>query len=259
MSEARALLEVRDAVVRWGSRHAVDGANLTVKAGERLGLVGASGSGKTTLVQAIVGLVPLAGGQIIFDGLGLSPMPAKARAPLGRRVQLVFQEAARSLNPRWKVSELVAEPLRVHGQWSAEGPERVEQMLTRLGLAPDCFERVASALSTGQRQRVALARALVGKPELLILDETLSGLDATVQNELLRLLAELQREWTMSVVLVAHELSLVRAWASRVCVMHAGRVVEDGHCAHIFSAPVHEATRALVDAVARLAPEVGKA
>ncbi|MBX7116540.1 MAG: dipeptide/oligopeptide/nickel ABC transporter ATP-binding protein [Myxococcaceae bacterium] len=226
-SGKKPLLDVREVRVRLSGVDVLRGVSVQVFAGERVAWVGESGSGKTTLAQAVVGLHPLSGGQVIFDGLGLSPMPARARPTVGRRMQCVLQEAVRSLNPRWSVAELVAEPLRVQQRFDAGSAQRVAQWIARVGLPADTLSRQPAALSTGQGQRVALARALISQPELLILDETLSGLDAAVQNELLRVLAQAQSEWKMAVVLVSHDLSLVKAWASRVSVFSAGQVVEE--------------------------------
>ena len=221
-----ALLDVREARVQLGGVEVLRGVTLQVSAGERVAWVGESGSGKTTLAQAVVGLRPLSSGQVIFDGLGLSPMPPRARQTVGRRMQCVLQEAVRSLNPRWNVAELIAEPLRVQQRFDDHSAERVAQWVARVGLPADVLERRPAELSTGQGQRVALARALVSQPELLILDETLSGLDTAVQNELLRVLAQAQNDWKMAVVLSAHDFSLVKAWASRVSVLHRGQVVK---------------------------------
>ena len=219
---------------------AVDGVTLDVLRGETLGVVGESGTGKTTLGRMMVGLIPPSSGSITFDGTDI----ARRR---GRSVQMVFQDPLSSLNPRRTVGESIADPLRVQG---ADDVRRtVEGLLERVGLTPGDYDRYPHQLSGGMRQRVGIARALAPRPRLIVCDEPVSSLDVTTQAQVLDLLAEVRRDYDLTMVFVSHDLAVVRQVADRVAVMHAGTVVELGEVASVYEDPQHLYTKALLAAV----------
>ena len=263
MSEAvtTPLLQVSGAKVTYPARRrgglpvqAVDGVDLTVAAGEIVALVGESGCGKTTLARAVLGLQPLTGGSINFDG---SPLP-RSRAGLRayrRKAQLVFQDPTGSINPRQSIYEIVAEGLRIHRERDRE-EARVAEALSDSGLRPPAqfFHRFPHELSGGQRQRVVIAGAMVLQPSLLVADEPVSSLDASVRGEILRLLLGLSRDRGMTILVVTHDLGLAWNIADRVAVMYLGRIVEVGTTERILVAPQHPYTKALLSVV----PEHGQ-
>lgn len=235
--------------------HAVSGVDLAVYEGETLALVGESGCGKSTLGRLLLGLLPPTQGQVFFDGQDLAALPPARLRALRRQMQLVFQDAAAALNPRWTVGQSLAEPLRIHnlcprGEYAARGAA----LLTQVGLAPDLLDRYPHQLSGGQRQRVGLARALALSPRLVVCDEPVSALDVSVQAQMLNLLADLQRAQGLTYVLISHDLGVVRHSADRVCVMFLGRVCEVGPTQALFSAPRHPYTKFLLDSVPRPDP-----
>lgn len=235
--------------------HAVSGVDLAVYEGETLALVGESGCGKSTLGRLLLGLLPPTQGQVFFDGQDLAALPPARLRALRRQMQLVFQDAAAALNPRWTVAEVLAEPLRLHDlcprrEFAARGAALLEQV----GLAPDLLDRYPHQLSGGQRQRVGLARALALSPRLVVCDEPVSALDVSVQAQMLNLLADLQRAQGLTYVLISHDLGVVRHSADRVCVMFLGRVCEMGPTQALFSAPRHPYTKFLLDSVPRPDP-----
>ena len=235
--------------------HAVSGVDLAVYEGETLALVGESGCGKSTLGRLLLGLLPPTQGQALFDGQDLAALPPAQLRTLRRQMQLVFQDAAAALNPRWTVGQSLAEPLRIHnlcprGEYAARGAA----LLTQVGLAPDLLDRYPHQLSGGQRQRVGLARALALSPRLVVCDEPVSALDVSVQAQMLNLLADLQRAQGLTYVLISHDLGVVRHSADRVCVMFLGRVCEVGPTQALFSAPRHPYTKFLLDSVPRPDP-----
>lgn len=249
------LLEVDKAGVIYPGRHggppvrAVDGVDLTVAAGEVLALVGESGCGKTTLARAVLGLQPLSAGSIHFEGLPLPRSKSGLRA-YRRKAQLVFQDPTGSINPRQSIYEIVAEGLRIHRERSDE-PSRVAAALTQCGLRPpeQFVHRFPHELSGGQRQRVVIAGAMVLQPQLLVADEPVSSLDASVRGEILQLLLGLSRDNGMTVLVVTHDLGLAWNIADRVAVMYLGRIVEVGTTEQILSTPRHPYTRALLSVV----------
>ena len=235
--------------------HAVSGVDLAVYEGETLALVGESGCGKSTLGRLLLGLLPPTRGQVFFDGQDLAALPPARLRALRRQMQLVFQDTAAALNPRWTVGQSLAEPLRIHnlcprGEYAARGAA----LLTQVGLAPDLLDRYPHQLSGGQRQRVGLARALALSPRLVVCDEPVSALDVSVQAQMLNLLADLQRAQGLTYVLISHDLGVVRHSADRVCVMFLGRVCEVGPTQALFSAPRHPYTKFLLDSVPRPDP-----
>ena len=235
--------------------HAVSGVDLAVYEGETLALVGESGCGKSTLGRLLLGLLPPTQGQVFFDGQDLAALPPARLRALRRQMQLVFQDTAAALNPRWTVGQSLAEPLRIHnlcprGEYAPRGAA----LLTQVGLAPDLLDRYPHQLSGGQRQRVGLARALALSPRLVVCDEPVSALDVSVQAQMLNLLADLQRAQGLTYVLISHDLGVVRHSADRVCVMFLGRVCEVGPAQALFSAPRHPYTKFLLDSVPRPDP-----
>jgi len=256
------LLEVERLNVRYGRRPvflrrtvievqaAVD-VSFRIRQGTTLGLVGESGSGKSTVARAILGLERIASGKIVFDGKTISGLPEEAFRPYRKRVQMVFQDPFGSLNPRWTVEAIIAEPLQIHfpGLRRQERVERVVGLLEKVGLNPDHRRRWPHQFSGGQRQRVGIARALAVEPELIVCDEPVSALDVSVQAQVVNLLQDLQQELGLTYLFIAHDLAVVEHLSQEVVVMHRGRVVEAGSVADVYGAPQSEYTRTLLAAV----------
>ncbi|MEZ0110954.1 peptide/nickel transport system ATP-binding protein [Catenulispora sp. EB89] len=239
---------------------AVDGVSLELRAGETLGLVGESGSGKTTLARMLVRLLEPSAGSVVFSGTDISAIPERQLRPLRRDLQMVFQDPLSSLNPRRSVGETIADPLRIAGGSSdAEIRTAVRELMTNVGLDPESYERFPHEFSGGMRQRVGIARALALRPKLLVCDEPVASLDVSTQAVILDLLRDVQREYGLTVVFVAHDLAVVRQIADRVAVMRHGRIVELADAATLFDAPQHEYTRTLLDAVPILDPAAARA
>ena len=232
---------------------AVSQANLFIMPGETLALVGESGSGKTTLVRSVLDLVPVTQGHVFFRGQALDTMSPKTRQKMRRRVQFVFQDPYGSLNPRLTIRDIIAEPLVVHAIGDArQRAQRVDLMLTQVGLAPEAGKRYPHQFSGGQRQRIAIARALACEPDLIIADEPLSALDVSIQSQILNLLGDLKIQTGMSYLLVSHDLNAVHHLADRVAVMYLGRIVEVAPKKSLFSSPLHPYTAALIQAMPKL-------
>jgi peptide/nickel transport system ATP-binding protein len=247
--EGEALLEVRDVKVDYGRTRAVDGVDLTIGRGEIVALVGQSGSGKTTLARTIMGLRKPSSGRVIFDGVEV-PRKGKALKAFRRQVQLVLQDPASALNPRHKVLDAVAEGLRVHG---IPGDEEslVTAAVERAELRPAnlYLDALPHELSGGQQQRVVIAGALVLQPRLLVADEPVASLDASVRGEIVALLLRLRRELGLASLIITHDLGLAWQIADRVAVMHQGKIVEQGSVEQVLLNPSHDYTRALLRAV----------
>jgi peptide/nickel transport system ATP-binding protein len=232
--------------------HAVDGVSFEVRKGETLALVGESGCGKSTLARLIVGLYAPSRGRIEFDGVEISDPARRAESvPLRRRMQMIFQDPYASLNPRWRVGEIVAEPIRVLGlaKDEAEIASRVGELLRQVGLSPEDGEKYPHEFSGGQRQRISIARALSGRPEFLVCDEPTSALDVSVQAQILNLMSELQKELGLTYLFISHNLAVVSQVADRIGVMYLGRLVEIADARELFARPKHPYTRMLLDAV----------
>jgi len=249
------LLEAKGIEVAYGPArratrvlHSVD---FRIGRGEMVGVVGESGSGKTTLGRALLRLTPLSAGSIRFDGKEIAHLGLKQMRPLRRRMQMIFQDPMASLNPRHTIRAILTAPLFLHGVAAdARAAEaRVRETLGLVGVPATALERYPHELSGGQRQRVGIARAALLKPDFVVADEIVSGLDASTQAQALRLLKDLSREMGLAMAFISHDLSVIRAVCDRVYVMRLGEVVEEGLCEAVFAAPQSPYTRLLIDAI----------
>ncbi len=233
-----------------GRVRAVDGVSLGVRRGQVLGLVGESGSGKSTTGRALLRLAPITSGSVWFGGQDITHSDRRALLPVRRRMQVVFQDPEASLNPRMRIGDAVAEPLRIHMKLTpAETERKVARLLEQVGLDPQLRARWPHEFSGGQRQRVGIARALATEPELIVLDEPISALDVSIQAQVLNLLADLRQRLGLSYLFIAHDLAAVAHLCDEVAVLYLGRVVEHGPAQQVFAQPAHPYTRALLESV----------
>lgn len=248
----------------WSRRknvvHAVSGVNLDIYEGETLALVGESGCGKSTLGRLILNLIEPTAGTVTFDGKVMQELKQEEMRQLRKEMQLIFQDPYASLNPRWSIRDIVAEPLETHKIYktAAETTERVKELVKKCGIRPEFINRYPHQFSGGQRQRVGIARALALNPRLIVCDEPVSALDVSIQAQVLNLLADLQTEFKLTYLFISHDLSVVRYLSDRVCVMFLGKICEIGNTKDVYEDPKHPYTRFLLEAVPKPDPTIRK-
>ncbi len=260
MSEA--LLEVTDLVKHFPVKHgllidrevdrvrAVDGVSYTVRSGETLGLVGESGCGKSTLGRATLQLLKPTSGSVRFEGREIAGLSRRRMRPLRREMQMVFQDPYASLNPRKRIGQIVGEPMRLQGIASGAAlRSQVQELLERVGLSAEHYGRFPHEFSGGQRQRIGIARAVALKPKLIVADEPVSALDVSIRAQIVNLLQDLQDEFGLTYVFVAHDIGVVRHVSDRIAVMNEGRIVEEGPADRVCSSPTDPFTKKLLAAV----------
>lgn len=236
---------------------AVDGVSFNVHKGETLGLLGESGCGKTTVGRTILQLYRPTSGEVIFAGRDLAKLRRKELRKVRCQVQMVFQDPYSSLNPRASVHEIISEPMKIHKLCpSKEVPERVSDLLSKVGLNPKFANRFPHEFSGGQRQRIAIARALAVNPEFIVCDEPISALDVSIQAQIINLLEELQEEFNLTYLFISHDLGIVRHVSHRVGVMYLGKIVELTDRNQLYSDPLHPYTKALLSAIPVHDPEI---
>jgi peptide/nickel transport system ATP-binding protein len=252
---------VRSGVLGFGASwvYAVDGVSFEIKKGETLALVGESGCGKSTVGRAILRLFDITAGQVVLDGQRIDDLPAGALRPLRRRIQVVFQDPFSSLNPRLRVRDILAEPMRNFGlaTSAADVAARLDALMDKVRLPRDAVNRWPHEFSGGQRQRIGIARALAAEPDLIVCDEAVSALDVSVKAQIVNLLQDLQAELGLTLLFISHDLAIVEHMTHRVAVMYLGKIVELAPKRKIFAAPKHPYTKALLSAVP--VPEPGAA
>ena len=257
-----ALLEVTDLVKHFPVKRgilidrevdqvrAVDGVSFRVERGETLGLVGESGSGKSTVCRAVLQLIEPTSGSVRFEGREIAGLDRRRMRPLRREMQMIFQDPYASLNPRKRIGQIVGDPLKRQGvATGSELRRQVQELLERVGLSSEHFNRYPHEFSGGQRQRIGIARALSLKPKLVICDEPVSALDVSIQAQIVNLLDDLQDEFGLTYLFVAHDIGVVRHISDRIAVMNEGRIVEQGSADQVCEAPKHDYTKKLLAAV----------
>ncbi len=240
---------------RVGEIRAVDGVSFSVEPGRTVGLVGESGSGKTTVGRTILKLIPATSGSVGFAGRDILPLGEREFRPMRREMQMIFQDPFGSLNPRFTVGEIVAEALDIHFPKMSRGDrrERVAELLRLVGLRPEMMARYPHEFSGGQRQRIGIARALAVEPKFIVCDEPVSALDVSVQAQIVNLLQDLQAQFGIAYLFIAHDLAVVEHISDHVLVMHRGKIVESAPAGEIYNNPRHDYTKSLLAAVPQLA------
>jgi len=248
----------------WGKSrgvvHAVTDVNLDIYDGETLALVGESGCGKSTLGRLLINLLEPTSGSVSFDGQIMQDLKEEDMRQLRRQMQIIFQDPYASINPRWTIRDIVAEPLNTYKVYKTadETTERVRELLKKCGIRPEFMNRYPHQFSGGQRQRVGIARALALNPKLIICDEPVSALDVSIQAQVLNLLEDLQKELKLTYLFISHDLSVVRYISDRVCVMFLGKVCELGDTKDVYENPLHPYTKFLLEAVPKPDPKLRK-
>jgi oligopeptide/dipeptide ABC transporter ATP-binding protein len=242
-----------------GHVHAVDDVSLRLQEGQTVGIVGESGCGKSTLAKCIVRLLEPTDGSLRFRGTDITHMGRRQLEPIRREVQLVFQDPTASLNPRKRVGQIVGTPMRLHGVEKDKVESRVRELLERVGLNPEHINRFPHEFSGGQRQRIGVARALAVDPRLIVLDEPVSALDVSIQAQVINLLDDLQDDFGLSYVFIAHDLSVVRHVSDYIAVMYLGKVMELSPAKELYTKPIHPYTEALLAAIPIPDPEENRA
>jgi len=239
-----------------GQVQAVDGVSLEIPRGKTLGLVGETGCGKSTLARCIAGLLPVTSGTVNFDGSDITNLSRRRMIPYRREIQMIFQDPYGSLNPRRRVGAIIGDPFAIHKTVTgSERKRKVQELMERVGLNPEHYNRFPAEFSGGQRQRIGVARALALQPKLIICDEPVSALDVSIQAQVLNLLSDLQRDFGLSYLFIAHDLEVVRHVSDEVMVMYLGRVAEAGPKAPVYDNPRHPYTAALLSAAPAADPE----
>jgi oligopeptide/dipeptide ABC transporter ATP-binding protein len=269
--ETKTLLDVRDLKMHFpltqgvilqrvvGYVRAVDGISFTIERGQTMGLVGESGSGKTTIGRTIVRLYKPTAGQMIFDNKDLATLEGEELRQMRRRVQMIFQDPFASLNPRFTIGSLIAEPMHIfHIGSNSEIKEKVVELMRVVGLRPEYIDRYPHEFSGGQRQRIAVARSLAINPEFIVADEPVSALDVSIRAQVLNLLQRLQHQFNLTYLFVSHDLSVVRHVADRIAVMYLGKIVELSDRDELYAAPKHPYTQALLSAIPIPDPKIEK-
>jgi ABC-type oligopeptide transport system ATPase subunit len=230
---------------------AVDGVSFQVGRGETLGLVGESGCGKTTVGRTILKLIPATSGEVVFDGTDVYKASGDALKTLRKRMQIVFQDPAGSLNPRMRIINIIGEPLLVHGLVTDKSQlrDKVENLLVRCGMPKAAADRYPHEFSGGQKQRICIARALSLEPNFIVCDEPTSALDVSIQAQILNLLKDLQRDFGLSYLFISHDMAVIQHMCDRIAVMHRGKIVEEGAKTKIINNPEHKYTQSLLSAV----------
>jgi oligopeptide transport system ATP-binding protein len=263
MSDSTPLVEVQDLKKhfpvtrglilqrRVGFVRAVDGVSFTIQRGETLGMVGESGCGKTTVGRTMLGLYPATSGKVVIDGSDILHARGRDMLNIRRKAQIIFQDPYASLNPRWTVSSIVTEPMRVHKLFASdrERTERARELMALVGLNPNLINRFPHEFSGGQRQRIGIARALASDPSFIVCDEPISALDVSIQAQVVNLLEELQDQFGLTYLFIAHDLSMVRHICDRVAVLYLGVMVELADRNELYENPLHPYTQALLSAV----------